>query len=118
MSRRWFEAASTNYDDALKLAPGDAALAVEAGQAHFLFGSELGKSGKPALAAREFAQAARLMPEVMEARLNLGIALYQQGQWKQSLEQFEQVSARSPTNALARQYLALLRGKLGAQGER
>jgi tetratricopeptide (TPR) repeat protein len=108
MSRGWFEAASTNYSDAIKLDPSDPALPVEAGQAHFLFGMELGKSGQAAPAAREFQEAVRLMPEVVEARLNLGIALFREEQWNESLHEFEQVAARSPTNALAQHYLEIL----------
>jgi tetratricopeptide (TPR) repeat protein len=111
MSRGWFQAASTNYGDAIKLDPSDPALPAEAGQAHFLFGMELGKSGQAAPAAREFQEAVRLMPEVVEARLNLGIALFRQEQWKESLDEFEQVAARSPTNALARHYLEILHKK-------
>ena len=118
MSRGWFEAASTNYSDAIKLDPTDPALPLEAGQAHFLFGMELGKSGQAAPAAREFQEAVRLMPEVVEARLNLGIALFRQGQWNESLNEFQQVAARNPTNVLARHYLQILRHKLGPQEEK
>jgi tetratricopeptide (TPR) repeat protein len=118
MSRGWFEAASTNYSDAIKLDPTDALLPLEAGQAHFLFGTELGKSGNAAAAAREFREAARLMPEVVEARLNLGIALFREEQWNESLNEFEQVAARSPTNALAQHYLDLLRQHVAPQPQR
>ena len=103
-----FEAASTNFDDAIKLDPSDGALLLEAGQSHFSFGMELGKSGQAAPAAHEFREAVRLMPELLEPRLNLGIALYREGQWNASLAEFEQVAARSPTNSLARHYLDLL----------
>ena len=102
-------------NDAIKLDPSDPALAKEAGQAHFLFGMELGKTGHAAPAAREFQEAVRLMPDVLEARLNLGIALFRQGQYSESLEQFEQVNARSPTNALAKHYLEILHQMSSAQ---
>jgi tetratricopeptide (TPR) repeat protein len=115
MSRGWWEAAATNFSDAIKLNPSDPALLTEAGQAHFLFGMALGKSGQAIPAAREFREAVRLMPDVVEARLNLGIALFRDKQWNDSLSEFEQVAARSPTNALARHYLALLRQRLGPQ---
>jgi len=115
MSQRWFEAASTNFDEALQSDPLNRALALEAGQAHFLFGMELGKSGQAAPAARQFRDAVRLMPDVVEARVNLGIALYRGQQWNESLEEFEQIVARSPTNALAQHYLELLRNRLGPQ---
>jgi tetratricopeptide (TPR) repeat protein len=109
VSRGWYEAASTNYSDAMKLDPFDVTLRREAGRAHFLFGEQLGKSHQPAPAAREFQEAALLMPDVIEARLNLGIALFQEGQWNQSRNEFEKVAARDPTNALAQHYLNLLR---------
>src|SRR5208282_5876968 len=115
MSRGWFEAASTNYSEAVKLDPSDPVLPLEAGQAHFLFGTELGRSNQAAQAVREFREAVRLMPEVIEARLNLGIALFRDQQWNESLNEFEQIAARSPTNALARRYLELLRQQLPAQ---
>jgi tetratricopeptide (TPR) repeat protein len=115
IKRGWWQAAITNFNDAIQLDPLDPALQAEAGQAHFLFGAELGKSRQPALASREFQEAVRLMPDVIEARLNLGIALYKDGQFEQSLPQFEQVAARSPTNALAQHYLDLLHNKLGPQ---
>jgi tetratricopeptide (TPR) repeat protein len=114
MSHGWFQAASTNYGDAIKLDPSDRALAVEAGQADFLFGMQLGKAGQAAAAAREFQTAVRLMPEMVEARLNLGIALFREGQWNESLHEFEQVAARNPANALARHYLDILHGRPSA----
>lgn len=118
MSRGWFRAASTNYNDAIKLDPSDRALAVEAGQAHFSFGMQLGKSGQAAAAAREFQAAVLLMPETVEARLNLGIALFREGQWNESLHEFEQVAERSPTNALARHYLDILQRRPSAQEQK
>jgi Tfp pilus assembly protein PilF len=116
MSRGWLEAASTNFNDAIKLDPADAPLSLEAGRAHFLFGMELGKSHQPALAARQFKEAVQLMPAIVEARLNLGIALYEAGQFAESRQELEEVVARSPNNTPAKQYLTLLRAKLGPAG--
>lgn len=118
MSRGWVEAASTNYDEVIKLDPFDPGIALEAGQAHFLVGTKLGKAGQSGAAAREFRDAVRLMPGVIEARLNLGIALYRDGKWNESLSELEQVVERSPTNALARQYLESVRDKVGPQAVR
>jgi predicted Zn-dependent protease len=78
---------------------------------------ELGKSRRPALAARQFQEAVQLMPGVVEARLNLGIALYEDGHFAESRHELEEVAARSPDNAVARQYLTLLRDKLGPAGK-
>ena len=134
-SRGWFEAAVTNYADAISLNPSDVALRTESGQAlatlgrhaeaaqrfaeaiqlapdqgqtHFLRGFELGRLGKPAEAEQEFRAATQLMPNVVEAQLNLGIALYQQQKRDEALTTFEAVLQRSPTNALAQKYLGLL----------
>jgi tetratricopeptide (TPR) repeat protein len=112
MSRGWLQAASTNFNDAVRMDPTDPSLLMEAGRAHFLFGMELGKSGQTASAAGEFQEAVRFMPEVVEARLNLGIALYKEGQWNESFDEFQQITARSPTNALALHYLDLLRSRV------
>jgi tetratricopeptide (TPR) repeat protein len=137
-SRGWFEAACTNYSEAIELSPSDPRLRLEAGlplaalgrhadaarcykeaiqlspdlaQAHFLCGLELGKLEKPGDAEREFREAARLMPDLAEARLNLGIALYRQEKLTEALKEFEQVLQRNPTNALASKYLQALRDR-------
>ncbi len=134
--RGWFEAARTNFAEAIELSPSDANLRLEAGltltalgrhaeaaqryaeaaqlspglaQAHFLRGLELGKLDKPAEAEPEFREAARLMPNLVEARLNLGIALYRQEKLEEARNEFEQVVQRNPTNALALNYLQALR---------
>jgi tetratricopeptide (TPR) repeat protein len=137
-SRKWFEAASTNYAEAIELSPTDAQLRFEAGfslaalgrhaeaaqryaeaiqlspdvaQAHFLLGLELGKLKKPGDAEREFREAARLMPGLVEARLNLGIALYHEGKLEEALGEFESVLQRNSTNALALKYVQALRDR-------
>jgi tetratricopeptide (TPR) repeat protein len=135
-SRGWLQAAFTNYSDAIKLDPSDPTLPFEAGetlaalgrhreaaeryqeaarvspawgQAHFFYAMELGACGQIAGAAREFQEAARLMPDMLEARLNWGLALAKEGQFEQARSELEEVAARSPTNAVARHYLDLLR---------
>jgi tetratricopeptide (TPR) repeat protein len=138
-SRGWFEAAATNFDDAIKLSPSDAMLYVEAGrnfaalgrhaeaeqhyaeavklspnlmQVHFLYGLELGREGKPSDAAEQFSEAVRIMPDLVEARLNLGMALVNEGNYSSALAQFEGVLQRNPTNAMALRYTQALREKL------
>lgn len=108
-SRGWLEAASTNYAEAINMDPSNPELRLEAGQTHFLYGMELGKSGQSAGAVREFKEAVRLMPDLIEAKLNLGYALYQAGQRSEALREFEQVAARNPTNAMALHYMELLK---------
>lgn len=138
-SRGWFEAAVTNYIDALKLGPPDPALNYEAGQdlsalgrhgeaarfyataaalspdwaqAQFQWGLELGLSGHPREASARFQEAVRLMPDLLEARLNLGVALLNEKNYPAALEQFEQVLQRSPTNGIAAHYVEALRQRI------
>ncbi|MGC9940908.1 MAG: tetratricopeptide repeat protein [Verrucomicrobiota bacterium] len=135
----WREAAATNFDDALKLTPSDAALYVEAGQnlealgrsaeaeqyyaeavklspdymqAHFLYGLELGRNGKSAAAAAQFREAVRIMPDLPEARLNLGMALVNEGNYSDALVQFDRILQQNPSNATAQNYAQALRRKL------
>jgi len=137
-SRGWFEAAGTNYAEAIELSPSDAGLRVEAGcalaalghheeaarrfaeaiqlspgsgQAHFLCGLQWGKLAKPGEAAREFREAARLMPGLTEAHLNLGIALYQQEELEEALKEFNTALRLNPTNALALKYVQALHSR-------
>lgn len=127
-SRGWFEAAVTNFLDAIRLSPAEPVLYVRAGlcfdalqksqealqcyanavrlapefgQARFLLGLEYGRQGKPEDAVRQFREAVRLMPDVVEARLNLGIGLQNLGRKSEAIEQFREVLRRSPTNAIA-----------------
>jgi len=140
-SRGWYEAATTNFEEASTLNPSDARMHLQAGQcldalgrrseaarhyaeavrlepesapAHFLYGSDLGKVNKPAEAAEQFQQVLRLTPEMVEARLNLAIALSMQGSNSQAMAQFEEVLRRDPANTLALRASQTLRAKLAA----
>jgi tetratricopeptide (TPR) repeat protein len=140
-SRGWYEAAATNYEDAIKLSPGDATLYVEAGQnlenqdrhaeaeklfsdavrlspdfmeARFLYGLELGRDGEAAGAAEQFRQAVRIMPGLAQARLNLGIALENEGEYPEALEQFEKVLQQNPSDVTALSHANALRQKLAS----
>jgi hypothetical protein len=55
------------------------------------------------------------MPELLEARLNLGIALSKANRNGEALEEFEQVLQRNPANALALEYIQTLRHKVSGQ---
>ena len=138
-SRGWYEAAATNYEDAISLNPGDATLYVEAGQnleainrhsdaehyfsdaarlspnlmeAHFLYGLELGRDGNAGGAAEQFREAVRIMPGLTQARLNLGIALENEGKYSDALTQFERVLDQDPANAIAISHAKVLRQRL------
>ena len=81
----------------------------DSGEACFLLGLELGGTGDDAGAAEQFQAAVRLLPELVEARLNLGVALMRLGRRDEALAEFEQVLQRQPTNAAALKYAATLR---------
>jgi tetratricopeptide (TPR) repeat protein len=143
-SRGWLEAASTNYVDALKLAPDDAVLHRELAEcllalgrkdeaesqlkmveqlepdhyeSHYLRGLELGRQNKTTEAAEEFRIVVRLSPALIEGRLNLGIALTKLGSNQEAQAQFQEVLQRSPTNQIARRYLELLQREPAGNSE-
>jgi len=73
---------------------------------------ELGRDGKAADAAGQFREAVRIMPNMTEARFNLGISLVDAGNYSEALVEFEKVLEQDPTNAKALQYAQALRQKL------
>jgi Tfp pilus assembly protein PilF len=99
------------FAEACRLSPGW-------GQAHFLCGLEYGRVGQVADAEREFRQAVKLLPDLAEARLNLGIALYQQQKFPAATEVFQEILQHDPANATALKYLAALRGRSAAESAR
>jgi superkiller protein 3 len=74
-------------------------------------GVELGRLGKPAPAEQEFRQVLRLDPDSIEARADLGIALYEQGKLDDALKQFEDVLHRNPKDPTALRYVQQLRNR-------
>jgi tetratricopeptide (TPR) repeat protein len=138
LSRRYFEAAVTNFAEAVELSPSDPGLLLEAGrslavmgrhaeaaqryaeaiqigpgqaQPHLQLGIELGRLARPAEAEREFREALRLMPDSLEARRNLGVALSKQDKVAEALKQFEEVLQRDPADSIALKYAQELRSK-------
>jgi tetratricopeptide (TPR) repeat protein len=103
--------AERHFREAARLAPDSI-------QAHFFYGSELGRDGKPADAAREFREAVRIMPNMVEARFNLAISLADAGNYPEALEQFEKVLGQDPANTKALQYEQALRQKLAGEQSR
>ena len=57
----------------------------------------------------QFAEAVRLKPDLIEARLNLGIALSNQHLNQQALDQFDEVLRRDSKNKVALTYVKILR---------
>jgi tetratricopeptide (TPR) repeat protein len=138
-SKGWYEAAATNYEDAIKLNPLDETSYLEAGkslaalsrhaeaerhfartvklspnslEAHFRYGLELGNNGKPAEAASQFREAVRIMPDLPEARFNLGMALEKAGDYSGAFEQYNSVLGQNPSNAMALKQVRALRQKI------
>jgi tetratricopeptide (TPR) repeat protein len=139
--RGWYQAAVTNYQDAISLNPVAAPLhlgtgqclaalgrsaeagryfaeavrlAPDSGESRFLLGVDLGRQGQSAEAAEQFREAVRLLPELIEARLNLGVALSNLGKNAEALAQFEEVLRRNPTNVTAQQQIQILRQRMTA----
>lgn len=142
--RGWFEAAATNYIQAIKSDPSNAQLHVGAGQnlaalgqnaeaarhsaeavslspafaeAHLLHGMVLGRQGLVSEAMEEFREALKLKPDLLDARINLGIAIAEQNP-VEALAHFEAVLRQSPANATALKQARLLRAKLANQPSR
>jgi tetratricopeptide (TPR) repeat protein len=74
-------------------------------------GFELGRLGKPALAEQEFRQALRLDPNLIDASIDLGVALYEQEKFDDALKQFKDVLQRNPNDATALRYVQLLQNR-------
>jgi Flp pilus assembly protein TadD len=75
---------------------------------------ELGRDGRASDAVTQFREAVRIMPNMPEARLNLGISLVDAGNYSEALVEFEKVLQQDPTNAKALQYAQALRQKLSS----
>jgi len=133
----WFQhglyaPAATNFLDAIRLNPSDAALHLNTGvtfgllnnsaeaqkqyaeavrldpnltEAHVRLGTELGRQGNNMAALEQFAAATRLNPDMLQARLNYGIALSNLGRQQEAAQQFNEVLKRYPTNSIALEYL-------------
>src|SRR5262249_12325301 len=72
--------AVTEYREAIRLRPDDAA-------AHYGLGNALRDQGRAAEAVAELREAIRLRPDFAEAHCNLGLGLRQQGRFRESLDE-------------------------------
>jgi len=75
---------------------------------------ELGRDGKAADAAGQFREAVRIIPDLPEARLNLAVALENEGNYSEAFAQFNKILEQNPTNAMALDYARALRQKLSS----
>jgi tetratricopeptide (TPR) repeat protein len=101
LNRHW--EARDSYRAALRL-NGTNALA------HHELAVELTLTGEPEIAGNELAEAARLSPDNLVARLDYGLWLMQRRRWDAAQQEFEAVLRLDPGNQPAQQNLALLRG--------
>jgi tetratricopeptide (TPR) repeat protein len=102
-------AALGRHDEAARQYQAAVDLAPEQAQPHIQLGFEQGRLGKPALAEPEFRQALRLDPNLIDARVALGVAFYEQEKLDDALKQFEDVLQRNPKDPIALHYVQLLR---------
>lgn len=86
-------------------------------QARFLAGQEAMKEGRLPQAADEFRAALELDPSLSEARANLGLVLFLQGQYAETVRHLERVVADRPEIGVAHLFLGLGRLKLGQPSE-
>jgi tetratricopeptide (TPR) repeat protein len=105
-NRGWFDGASVCYENALKLNPGDARLYAEAEQNLQSWAHQVETA--PRLGAATEVPPASLWPgspNLMTARLNLGVLLADAGRREEALREFEKVGS---TNPIAIRYLQSL----------
>ncbi|MFO0698065.1 MAG: caspase family protein [Nitrospira sp.] len=85
---------------------------------HFNDGLSFAKNDKPGEAILAYQAALAANPALIEARLNLGTALYKQGRVTQAEREFRMVLSQDPEHAVARENLATtLEAKGGADEE-
>jgi tetratricopeptide (TPR) repeat protein len=106
-SRGWFEAAATNYEEAITLDPMSPNLRTEAG-------INLLQMQRYAPAEDEFREALRLNPESTQPHMGLGVALLREGHRLEAATQFDEVLRRDPNNALALKFAEESREPLDA----
>jgi Flp pilus assembly protein TadD len=88
------EGALQQYQEAVRLRPGDA-------QAHSKLGSALNKQGRTDEAAAQFQEAIRLEPGYAEAHNNLGVTLAGKGQADDAIRQYQEAIRLDPSYAEA-----------------
>jgi Tfp pilus assembly protein PilF len=82
-------------------------------RAHNAMGAWLGEHGRPADAAAEFAESARLDPSYPDAPHNLGVALADQGKYQDAIAQYERALQLNPNFAEAHSDLGLALASTG-----
>ena len=86
----------------------------QAAATHFRAGREALQAARFDAAETAFRKVLGLMPEAVEARANLGLALYLQGKYAETIAQLEPVSRQRPDLPAANVFLGLSHLKLGS----
>ena len=81
-----------------------------------MLGLQAGRLGQADLAVEQFREAVRLKPDLPEARINLGVALMNQGQLAAALAELEGVLQRDPANAAALRQAQAVRARMAGAG--
>lgn len=84
---------------------------------HFQSAQEALKSGNTAAAAREFQAVLAIDPKNVDARANLGVMQFFQGEWARAAEQFQGVLKAQPNLTKVQAYLGMCQKRLGRTGE-
>ncbi len=82
--------------------------------ARFEAGKQATAAGRHEAAAKEYRAALDLMPGLAEARANLGLVLFLQGEYAEAVTELERVAAERPDLPAARLFLGLGHLKLGS----
>ena len=89
----------------------------EAAATRFAAGQQALSDGRHAEAEREYRAVLELMPALAEARANLGLVLFLQGNYEGAVAELGRVAAERPDLSVAHLFLGLGHLKLGAPGE-
>jgi tetratricopeptide (TPR) repeat protein len=84
---------------------------------HFQSAQEALKSGNTAAAAREFQAVLAIDPKNVDARANLGVMQFFQGEWASAAEQFQDVLKAQPNLTKVQAYLGMCQKRLGRTEE-
>ena len=84
---------------------------------HFKSAQEALKSGNTAAAAREFQAVLAIDPRNVDARANLGVMQFFQGEWASAAEQFQDVLKAQPNLTKVQAYLGMCQKRLGRTEE-
>ena len=86
-------------------------------QSHLRSAQEALKSGNTTAAAREFQSILAIDPKNVDARANLGVLHFFEGEWASAAEQFQEVLKAQPKLSKVQAYLGMCQKRLGRSDE-